>query len=138
MPQDQHVPEWYFAASRECIVPGEGYNAGQGDGKYTLSSISKNHGELMTLSFHIEAADEIKCYLFYEGQSTRFYPQDILEVFPKLFDMSYGNNEKFIQSDAAKAVAKNILIKDIHFETFYRSFGNDKDFPKYDTSIELK
>eukprot|EP01084_Bolivina_argentea_P166706 289385_1 len=86
-PNEQHVPEWSFAASRQCIIPGDGYNAGEGVCKNNLDCISKSNGQLITFSFHIEAPDEIKCYLFYEGQASRFYAQDILQVFPRLFDM---------------------------------------------------
>eukprot|EP01083_Nonionella_stella_P000688 1954_1 len=135
MPNKPHVPEWYFSASRQCLIPSGTYDAGKGNEDGVIHALSQTNGQVVTLSFHVEAADQIKCYLIYEGQTARFYAQDILEVFPKIFDMEYRNNAQFIKSDEAKEIAQNILITDVHFETFYRSFGNDIDgakiFPKY-------
>lgn len=92
--------------------------------------MSKTDGQLLTFSFQIEAYDERKCYLLYDGQVSRFYGQDVFEILPKLFDDN-EDNSKFIKSEIATEIAKNIKISDVHFETFYASFGNDRSFPKY-------
>mmetsp|Transcript_31106 Transcript_31106/g.27379 ORF Transcript_31106/g.27379 Transcript_31106/m.27379 type:complete len:536 (-) Transcript_31106:14-1621(-) len=133
MPEDGHVIEWYFNATKQCLIPGKGYNSGKGDKTTTLNGSSKTDGQLITFSFHIESLDEIKCYLFYNGCVSRFYGQDIMEIFPNIFDMEYEDNMKFTKNDNEKTIeiAKNIVLSDLHFETFYKSFGNDKSFPKY-------
>ncbi len=134
MPNEMMVPEWYFAASKQCIIPGEGYNNGKGGNDNmtnTIGCITKSNGKLITLSFHIEAADEIKCYLFYEGQASRFYGQDILQVFPTLFDMEYKNNKEFIQSNNyinQKKLLKILSLKMYILKRFIGSFGNDNNF----------
>eukprot|EP01084_Bolivina_argentea_P300952 519051_1 len=37
---------------------------------------------VMTLSFHVESCDEIKCYLYWQGAFIRFFPQDIKTLLP--------------------------------------------------------
>ena len=131
MPEKEHVMEWYFNATKQCLIPGRGYNAGKGDKSTTLTGCSKTNGQLLTFSFHIESLDEIKCYLYFNGCISRFYGQDIMEIFPNIFDMEYENNLSFVKNDKTKEIAKNIVLSDLHFETFYKSFGNDDSFPKY-------
>lgn len=131
MPDNGHVIEWYFNATKSCLIPGKEYNCGKGEKLTTLNGSSKTDGQLLTFSFHVESLDEIKCYLYYNGCISRFYPQDIIEIFPNLFDMEYDNNQSFINSDKIKEIAKKIVLSDLHFETFYKSFGNDDSFPKY-------
>lgn len=92
----KHLPESYFNASRECILPGIGYNEGKQDYSSvldhkglpnckTLHVGSGLGGYQFTLSFHIESVDEIKCYLFFQGWISRFLPQDMIDVWPLWF-----------------------------------------------------
>ena len=46
------------------------------------------NGQMCVFSFHVMSADEIRCYLFYSGQCLRFYPSDIINVIPELFENS--------------------------------------------------
>ena len=92
----------------------------------------------MTFCFHAEAIDEIRAYSHWNRQSLRFYPQDIVDVLPALFDDSYGDNEAFANSTELRRMTQGILIEDKYFEHFYNHLTAktcDK-FPsgKYDES----
>ena len=72
----------------------------------------------MTFCFHAEGIDEIRSYLCWNGSSSRFYPQDIVDVLPILFDDNYADNKSFAASQKAKGMTQKILIKDVYFEHF--------------------
>lgn len=92
----------------------------------------------MTFCFHAEAMDEIRMYLYWYGQSLRFYPEDIVQVLPILFDDNYGDNKSFANSRDAKRMTHGLLIQDKYFEHFYNDLTQKKEneFPtrKYDKS----
>lgn len=92
----------------------------------------------MTFCFHAEAMDEIRLYMYWYGQSLRFYPQDLVDVLPILFDTNYGNNKKFTDSMEAKRMTNGMLIKDKYFEHFFNDLTQKKEneFPttKYNKS----
>ena len=82
----------------------------------------------MTFSFHVLASDEIKCYLVWNGQYHRFYPQDIINVLPTIFVKSYENN-KFATSREAMKLINDMyeLIRDNKFEEFHRTVNGMKE-----------
>ena len=51
------------------------------------------------MSFVVKKESVIKCYLFYGGGIIRFFPEDIRTVFPKIFNMDYGENRDYINND---------------------------------------
>jgi len=53
-------------------------------------------GQMCVFSFHVMSVDEIRCYMFYNGQCLRFYPNDIFNIIPELFVDSKGVREKMI------------------------------------------
>ena len=78
----------------------------------------------VTFCFHAEAMDEIRLYMYWYGQSLRFYPQDIVDVLPIMFDDNYGDNAQFAESIDAKRMTHGILVKDKYFEYFYNDLTN--------------
>ena len=42
-------------------------------------------GQMFVISYHIISKDEIRCYLFYQGQCFRFYGEDLINVLPIFF-----------------------------------------------------
>ena len=93
------------------------------------------HIYLVTFSYHVASADDIKCYLLWQGSSQRFYPQDIVEVLPQLFvhdDRDTFGNKEYAKSMEIKRLASKMKIVDLKFEEFYRSINrmNEKEFPK--------
>ena len=44
------------------------------------------------LSFHVDSAENIRCYLYINGQCTRFLPPDIKMVLPLFFEKNKVND----------------------------------------------
>ena len=81
----------------------------------------------MIFSFHIDAEDEISCYLWYQGQCIRFLPDDIDTVLPEIF-VSSLENHKFITRRQQKKSDK-IRYYDRHFHRWYTKMStNDESF----------
>ena len=76
--------------------------------------------------------DEIRCYLYWNGRSLRFYPQDIVQVLPSLFAENYKKNASFKDSEDAQRMIQEMLIKDKYFEHFYNDLTQKKknEFPR--------
>jgi len=127
----KHVQMFYFEASRKCVIPGYDVknDAGQRE-KMTKSIITSQcpcQGGRMTLSFHVESVDEIRCYLFLNGQSLRFMPEDIILVLPIFFDPKVAigatvPNEKWKESKEAKELIELMKpkLRDVHFSAFLK------------------
>ena len=98
------------------------------------SRVSVNGG-MLTFSFCVEAADEIKCYFWWLGQCIRFLPQDLVDILPRLFDNKYGNNDKFdISNSSVKDIVNKVTFKDNYFYNWYTkttSKHNQQDLDKY-------
>ena len=67
----------------------------------------------------------IKLYLFCNGQSIRFMPDDVRDILPTLFNMDYGGNAKWIKlKDDVQGYIdqmKDCLVDD-QFTAFQQSF----------------
>ena len=112
-------PIFYFDTTRTCIIPQKGYNNGDNadsdtkkvstahiDQKQkqltsTITSQSACNGASMVLSFHVESSNEIRCYIYLNGQVLRFFPEDIKFVLPRFFDPDCGNNKTWTNSKDA-------------------------------------
>ena len=55
----------------------------------------------LTFSFHVESADEIRCYLHAHCQLMCFLPQEMVGVVPKFFDLKLGKNAQWATSKRA-------------------------------------
>ena len=94
------IPEWYFNASKECMLPGKGYGKDKGDKDSNEKPDTEQTqnidvgtpmgGYQFTLSFHVAAVDDIKCYIFHNGQIARFFPQDMVDLWHIWFVNDYG------------------------------------------------
>eukprot|EP01084_Bolivina_argentea_P311507 539217_1 len=78
----------------------------------------------MTLSFHCEGPETIKCYLYYMGGMMRFFLKDIIHVFPHIFESnnkkSSKPNDKYFYD-----LVKEIELPDLKFESFRGYTAND-------------
>ncbi len=143
------VSEWYLNASKTCLLPNMNYGDGkmaenpETDRKENLSTkeqlkllkkanigtASHCKGTLLTLSFHVKSIEDIKCYLFWNGQMQRFMPEDITTVLPKIFNMNYDGNEQFMKQYVMEAKKEIIKMKrnlnDAKFNSFHRWFTDD-------------
>merc|ERR1712228_255523 len=132
LPKEEHVPMVYFETSRTCIIPRVGY----GDDrpyiedpkerilKATITSRMHCNGAMLMLSFHVESKDEIRCYMYLNGQIMRFMPNDIRVLLPKFFDKEFGDNKGFAESkDAQKLVdAMKENLRDVRFNAFMKKY----------------
>jgi len=131
-PNNKPVPMFYFNTSRKSIIPGYDVkdikDAKQTLIRKTIAAQDPCKGGIMTLSFHVESADVIRCYLFINGQSIRFMPEDIVLVLPRFFDQKYADNKEWNakHEDARRYIEEmNKALKDVHFNAFlnkYRTF----------------
>merc|ERR1712154_513886 len=143
-PKGAHQPMFYFNTSRTCIIPQKGYNNGDNAStnakKMSVETVNKDHkqkqleatissqsacnGAIMVLSFHVESYNEIRCYIYMNGQVLRFLPEDIALVLPQFFDESFGDNKDFPTSDQAKELIAemNKKLKDVKFKAFLNKY----------------
>eukprot|EP00483_Globobulimina_turgida_P012250 UN12272 len=110
-----HVKEWYFESSNQCVVPGKAQ-------KDIITSKTNGNGSVFILSFHCEQKDELRCYLYTKGQLARFLAPDIYQLLPKLFIVEDGSeNEKFIKREKeTQTKTKKIILVDRLFDDFRR------------------
>jgi len=133
-PEGEYVQLWYFDSTKTCILPNEGYNAGAKDDKKepaaeqkptdkAITSGTGCGGTAVTLSFHVEGADEIRCYLCVNGGMMRMLPGDLNDVLPLFFDEDFGDNKKWKGSEAATKLVERItpMLCDAKFNAFYES-----------------
>ena len=84
----------------------------------------------VTLSYHVRAKDDFKCYLLWNGHSHRFYPQDIFDILPQLFRMEREKAEQIMKSVEFNRMIKQMKpYTDRKFENFYKSLRQRIDFP---------
>ena len=120
-PEGEYVQLWYLDSTKTCILPDEGYDAGRGKGKAITSASRLDN--MLTFSFHADAEDSIRCYMYFYGAMMRFMPQDCIAVLPRFFHEGFGGNKKWPASYAAKALVDKMqsLLVDAKFEVFYES-----------------
>ena len=141
---DGHIPESYFNLSRECVLPGKGYNNGEREIYFHSHSDNDNmkdidvgmpiQGYQFTLSFHVEAINDIKCYLIFQGWMTRFFPQDMIEIWPLWFHDLIGN-KGFInnqKNDCWKSRMNELqeMLTDDQFSAWYKETTQRDDLLK--------
>ena len=109
----------YFDSILKCLIPRNKTNSSLSRSQSSSSSVitcntkmSKNDG-LLTFSFHIISANDISCYLFWNGKYFRFLPSDISSILPKLFVDNY-ENERYINN-----YDNTITFSDENFDKFY-------------------
>mmetsp|Transcript_20989 Transcript_20989/g.33519 ORF Transcript_20989/g.33519 Transcript_20989/m.33519 type:complete len:478 (-) Transcript_20989:235-1668(-) len=110
------VPEWHFQASFECVIPGHSQHD-------TITAKSLAGGYVFCLSFQIEQANAMKCYLYAQSQMIRFFPEDIATLLPDFFVMGAkgigAENTAFVSKEKqGKEKQKAMQLPDDEFEKF--------------------
>merc|ERR1712228_18554 len=139
----------HLSSSRTCLLPNMEYGDGKkaetiqlgANGpnenlealkKANIGTTSHCKGGLLTLSFIAKEEGAIRCYLYYNGQMTRFMPKDIKVVFPKLFNMErktiFGRKNQQFMNKANETTKKKLIdetidrmnkvLKDKYFDAF--------------------
>eukprot|EP01083_Nonionella_stella_P227268 806494_1 len=116
IPRD-HVAEWYMETARECLIPGT-----KGNENEKITSMDGVCGQLITFSFHVEAADEIKCYLIWNKQTMLFKGDNLADILSHLF---IENKEAHVRKDINKQLSSfDEQMTDARFELFHQKINN--------------
>eukprot|EP01084_Bolivina_argentea_P214191 363677_1 len=108
-----HVPELYFELCKKCLIPQKGNT------HITSETVTP---QIMCLSFHIDAEDDVKCYLYYNGGMMRFFGNDIFDVLPRFF-VDDEKKAKFVTNQGLQRDIKNGLarqLRDSKFDSFFQ------------------
>eukprot|EP01084_Bolivina_argentea_P172458 298733_1 len=121
-PYGKYTPLWNFDSSQTCIIPQVGYNNNAKNiDASTLTSKNHCNGSLVIISYHVEAKDQIKCYLYLNSSMSRFYVEDIMEILSGYFIES-DSNKKLLKSTSMLAQGLREKLKgkinDLPFERF--------------------
>eukprot|EP01083_Nonionella_stella_P195308 719529_1 len=114
-----HVEEWFIQARRECLIPGiddkQLYQTKRG--KYQrITAQDHVDGQLLTFSFDVEAIDEVKCYINWNGQAVRFTGDNLERILSCLFVESEPSIKIQKNGLLTKSFEENVV--DIPFENF--------------------
>eukprot|EP01084_Bolivina_argentea_P217347 369035_1 len=151
-PKEKHTPLFYFETLKTCIIPGiKGYNNEQKTDEVKtkeemlqqkITSSSKCDGTMLVLSFHVESVDEIRCYIYLNGNMVRFLPDDLKNYLPEFFiddqrNKAYWNSN---EEEGLNTLIKNIKAKliDRRFESFYIQYKLNDDAMKSHITKKMK
>ena len=89
-----------------------------------LNSAFHAKGGLITLSFHVDQSDVIKCYLYWNAQLLRLFPEYMHEIVPRLYTPS-EENKTFMKSEHAETMLQKIKdnLIDRPFKGFLDSYS---------------
>merc|ERR1740123_186603 len=106
------VPEIGFEFLSKCVVP-------KGNGSH-ITANDRCCGQLATFMFNVDAADEMRCYIVWNGQTMRFHGDHIAQVLPNLFvEGEHGNKEYVAGGDPIKMGQQfDTFMEDRKFEAF--------------------
>ena len=120
-----HVPEIFIANSKTSTLPHKGYRESIMSQKasqqnFTFNATEQLEGRNFILSFHVQAIDEVKAYVYYNGTICRFYPNDMVYVWPNYFKPT-EKNKQFAKNKASLLnELKNLTIRDDRFQHWYK------------------
>lgn len=110
----------YFHNSKKNIIPNPKSKGNDDVGdKVEPILAARTTGPQLTLSFHVDALDNMRCYLYINGQCARFMPPDIKMVLPRFFDDS-DVNKKFVDSERIDKIIDGLdgKLRDDIFQAF--------------------
>jgi len=123
MPQN-HVVDWHFNAGKTCLVPSMTYSTSDNpdmDVQDTIKVDNGYNGQTLTLSFHVDSAQSVRCYLFWNMTYIRIvYPEDLRTVLCSIFDTSMELNRAFLKDAKSKEQMNGLKLSDPKFDTFYK------------------
>jgi len=111
-----HVPEIGFEFVRQCIIPNAAKN---------ITARDAVCGQLITFMFSVEASDQIKCYVIWNGETMRFHGDHIWQVLPYMFEETEQNTQ-FVENKEQRARMAEKFDKgvcDAEFERFQKSIN---------------
>jgi len=111
----------FFHNSKKSILPDPNASDEVGSTQQLMTAASQ--GPQITLSFHVESEDSMRCYFYVNGQCTRFMPADLKMLLPLFFEDNQDNRD-FANGDDIKRMIKDMQpkLKDAAFEAFLKKF----------------
>merc|ERR1719334_3050463 len=100
------VSEWFMASSAMTVLPGMQYGTDIMEMESdeirddNISTATGIEGGLLTLSIHVVEAEVVRAYLHWNGTVMRFFPDDVKDVFPFIFNMEYQGNAECLEGGA--------------------------------------
>lgn len=111
----------FFHNSRHSIIPNPEPSGGDDEKEADPMLNAKTLGPHILLSFHVEAADNMRCYIHINAQCTRFLPEDLKMLLPLFFEESQ-DNLNFVKSPELKAMIDGLdgKLRDDQFRVFLK------------------
>jgi len=119
----------YFNNAKKSIIPNANDQKQDDHGDKAILNTATS-GPQITLSFHVDTEDSIRCYFFLNGQCTRFQAQDIKLVLGRIFEIAGDDrqsqqNKAFLEGNDQINIMEIIedvetKLKDDDFEKFLR------------------
>eukprot|EP01084_Bolivina_argentea_P279595 478008_1 len=109
--------EWQISALLRCLIPSM-------DSNECITMKSHCNGGLLTFSFLVNTMNQITCYLGCNGKMIRFFPKDVLDILPHLFDSDI--RDTFVCNKDVELITERMqILQDLQFELFYRKIYAD-------------
>merc|ERR1712087_80530 len=78
------------------------------------------NGQTLTMSFHVDDAQSVRCYLFWSGSYIRIvYAEDLRVVLCSIFDTQMKLNRAYLKDAKSEAQINELKIRDPTFDKFY-------------------
>merc|ERR1719195_440311 len=106
----------YFNNSKENIIPSKKKDD---DDEKKEPLQARSVGPQFVLSFHVDSVEDMRCYLYINGQCARFFPPDIKMVLPRFFEES-DENKAFVDGPEIDRIIMDCKgkIRDDKFKAF--------------------
>merc|ERR1712079_30504 len=115
----------FFHNSKQSVIPNPDADPNDEENELETQKLTAvSTGPQITLSFHVESEESVRCYFYINGQCTRFMPADLKMLLPLFFEDSKENRE-FANSDEIMRWIKGMedKLKDIAFMKFLEKYG---------------
>jgi len=112
----------FFHNSKMNILPDEPDSKDEME-KRKVKLQAMSQGPQITLSFHVESEESMRCYFYVNGQCTRFMPEDLKMLLPLFFEETKENVE-YAQGKEINRLMQEMKgkLRDADFEAFLKKF----------------
>jgi len=117
----------FFHNSKKSIIPDPDPDSdadGSSDDCDGQKLTAVSTGPQITLSFHVETEESVRCYFYINGQCTRFMPPDIKMLLPLFFEDTEENQEFANGEEIVQLIQKlENKLRDDAFSAFLEQYG---------------
>ena len=87
-----------------------------------LGDVNTRTSPGLTLSFHVERVNQIRCYLWWDGAFVRLEPSDLQNLLPIWFELEWRSNAQFGKDAEITRRLSEVTLVDEHFRDFKRAW----------------